>query len=753
MAAVATKKPGGEFAVQLTFPSVYESVYAAHPAPKQYAPQEPLQVVPPYAGDDFQAHYHEQKKRDADYYARQKVVSTRNAEIRALTSAHGYFGMPAPVLGQRKFANQSLGGYSSHSARQDGTSAPYQLVSNVGLEGGVLRTAEGQGYAKGRLQARIQQLNAIQAAKDAFVSGTTAPSEPGAAPTTTPAGAPVGETSKIELNLLLQTIIDDLMGASQALQAADRTDGLTRFTFGDGVRGLSLILRFVPTADAEEIEDVMGKVDIINNLLNGLTDPDRRDVPEIVSATAEERATTMKALFQKIREYMEKMSGAVNRSPKERVDLSKALVKTLGFSRFLKDLSAARVESTEVFRRVARGPMFDGADREELDDEDDDDDEDRFNRPATSREDDQQSRNLAEFDDDERQEFGAASGMWFGEAQVPRQGPAAFDGEEPEDLETRAILGPAARRRGPQRQPAEEFKVSEDGEIDYGRRAPFLRSKSLETQRTAATARSRRSGLASPQLEAMVRPLRSMIERQSTRDDITSRIDELEAEGDEGDEDEQVARQEAIEQLRAELGRLDAASARSVGQVRRPGFTSLGSYFDPDTQTFNVSTGREAPKQQRRLAQSSSAAAASAAYPLGYAPSWAGEERRVAVPRTPAAAAVLRSSTPATSRRASMATTRSGRVAPAPSRRVSIATTRSARAAPAPTGFQVPTRVDQLPDNRDALLDLMTRINEAQNRSGSNRLRVWASSDVDRIKAYLKEKLGLEGRPRGRPRK
>ena len=61
MAAIATKKAGGDVATQLTFPAVYQSVYASQHRPLQYAPSAPGPLVVPTAGDDFQSHYHAQK--------------------------------------------------------------------------------------------------------------------------------------------------------------------------------------------------------------------------------------------------------------------------------------------------------------------------------------------------------------------------------------------------------------------------------------------------------------------------------------------------------------------------------------------------------------------------------------------------------------------------------------------------------------------------------------------------------------------
>ena len=525
-AAIATKKPNTS--EQLTFPAVFQEVYDL---PLQYAPSARGPMMTPYEGDDFQAKYHEQKKKDADYMARAKVNATINHRHKYVVSPHGYFGLPPVELSQRKFANPSGGALSIYSARQDGSvDAPFEMTES-GLSGGVLRTAEGQGYAKARLQARIRQLDAIAAAKQSFETGDTLkPSGPAA--TALPTGGPVTETTKTELQFILQSIIDALYGAQsgeleegvegeeEEIEGKDSYEVVAKIVFTDAVRALSIIIRTAsaPETTAEDLEDIIEPVDEIIRLLLGITDPDY--VEQLGKGQlAAERLTTTHQLFQKIKEYLTKMTEGINLSPKERVALSKALVRTLGFAKFAKDMTERKVSERSALELTARSRLFDARARQAFDDEDDDDDEDNFNRPAPRREDTEQGTNAATFDTSERDVFGYNSGEFLAYPTEGRPQRAAFIGEE---------MGPTATAAV-----EEEFKTDEEtGRRDYGRPTaaassalglttadvrrlremePFRRSASAETQRTsasAATARGRRSAMASPQLAPIVEAAR-----------------------------------------------------------------------------------------------------------------------------------------------------------------------------------------------------------------------------------------------------
>jgi hypothetical protein len=498
-AAIATKKPNTS--EQLTFPAVFQEVYDL---PLQYAPSGMGPRTIPYAGEDFQASYHEQKKRDADYMARAKVMATTNARHKYVVSPHGYFGMPKPELSQRRFANPSGGALSIYSARQDGSvDAPFEMAG--GLSGGVLRTAEGQGYAKARLQARIRQLDAIAAAKQEFATGTTLPTS-GPSATTTMGPQAVTATTKTELQLILQSIIDALYGATEGavedmggeeedeqIAGKDAYESVSRIVFNDAVRALSIIIRTAsaPDVTAEDIEDMLAPVVQIEQLLLSLTDPDYvEQAAEARTQLAKRRLITTQQLFNRIHQYLEEMAKGVNLSPRDRVALSKTLVKNLGFTRFARDLADARTPSAEstALERTARSRMFDASGRQAMDDEDDDDDDDFFNRPAERREDTEQRGNVATFDPNERDAFGDNSGEFLSYPTEGRPQRARFI----ED----AAMGPTAEAAV-----EEEFKEDEEGRRDFGRPAAAtgltpeevrrIRGEEMSTS-TRSTRRSRR---------------------------------------------------------------------------------------------------------------------------------------------------------------------------------------------------------------------------------------------------------------------
>ena len=444
--AVATQKHESD-ALNLGFPSAYASVYSRHARVRpQYLEQAPMREAVPYVGNDLQFDVHQQRKRDADYMAGQKVRSTQISRVRYVGTAHGRGFQPHAQLGQRVYANPSTGAYIPYSSRRDYTSAPFHLMEGAhgsGLSGGVLRSPQGVAFGRRVLQNRIQQLDAIQSARQAF-SGTMAPAGmPGvvapSAEASTASIPSVGESSAIELNLLLDGLINNLMAGSSG------AEGLTRFTYADATRALLLIFRLAPIAPPDFFEDLMGKVSSIINLLGGALEADETGNTTAKEVEGNETALSLMVLFEKLREYLTRMiSGApVNRtemkfnpltgtnepiqilsqqqgqnlSPKERVALSKALVADLGFSKLLKTTSA-RQRLKEAYQDKEMNPAEAQRYREgdvDYSDEDDDEDgadDDRFDHSARPREDEEHatetgvSRGSRNFDVDERGAFG-----------------------------------------------------------------------------------------------------------------------------------------------------------------------------------------------------------------------------------------------------------------------------------------------------------------------------------------------------------
>ena len=342
--AIATKKPYGSQAVQNTFPAVFSQRFAQMGSPQAFLPESGMPHAPLAVGDDFQASYHEQKRRDADYMSHAKVHSTRMMNARAFSSHNGYFGLPQPVLGQRKFANESNGAFSATSARQSYADAPFHYTEphayshhrahGGALTGGVLRTAQGQGYAKARLMDRIAQFNALDSNRGNFTPDPRgrqfAPNEQTESMSQLRQSDTqnVGTQSLIELNLLLQGINDALAGN------AEGEGDVSQFTYKDTTRALALLFRLIPTLQPYDITDIQSLfADILQKLQAIVANED--GTPD----TTYQVALTLTALFEKAHDYIAEFMRltASTRTDAEKLQISKALVSHLGFAKSLRE--------------------------------------------------------------------------------------------------------------------------------------------------------------------------------------------------------------------------------------------------------------------------------------------------------------------------------------------------------------------------------------------------------------------------------
>lgn len=340
--AIATKKPYGSQAIQNTFPAVFSQRFAQMGSPQAFLPDRGMAHAPLAVGDDFQASYHEQKRRDADYMSHAKVHSTRMMNARAFSSHNGYYGISHPVLSQRKFANESNGAFSATSARQSYGDAPFHYTEphayshhrGGDLTGGVLRTAEGQGYAKARLMDRIAQFNAMDSNRGNFtpdprgrVSGPTEATE-SMSQLRQSDSQNVGTQSLIELNLLLQGINDALAGN------AEGEGDVSQFTYKDTTRALALLFRLIPTLQPYDITDIQTLfADILQKLQAIVANED--GTPD----TTYQVALTLTALFEKAHDYIAEFMRltASTRTDAEKLQISKALVSHLGFAKSLRE--------------------------------------------------------------------------------------------------------------------------------------------------------------------------------------------------------------------------------------------------------------------------------------------------------------------------------------------------------------------------------------------------------------------------------
>ncbi len=348
--------------VNLGFPDPYSYWYSQTGRGKQFMPEQPLPTLNVPIGLDLQAHWHQQKKRDADYMAGAKVRSTHMMNARAFSSPHGYYAMPPPVLGQRRFANPSMGYLDTASARQDTpglapfseTTNPY--VSQFGrlpardwsmegarLSGGVLRTTVGQQWGHAKLKDRINQFNAIDAAKQAFTLEQGMMGVPTQAPTF--AGAEgsfseeLGVLPQVELAQLLQGVIDALMSPG------DNLDSISRFVVGDANKIFSLCVRLATSNSSSDIMNALefieggsssdGITQLIQDLL--LTHREDPDDPlaRNISANIKILDTLLK-LFTRLEQYLKQMLKLADSPAKDRQAASKNLVKSLGFLSLIK---------------------------------------------------------------------------------------------------------------------------------------------------------------------------------------------------------------------------------------------------------------------------------------------------------------------------------------------------------------------------------------------------------------------------------
>lgn len=398
---------------QITFPSVYESVYKGVGKGFRYYPTVVGGSADLPEGDDFQSQWHQQKKKDADFMASQKVLSTQHMNARAFSSFNGYYGMPKPVLGQRKFANPS-GGSVQVSGRLTDSSAPFHWsdagsMSGMELSGGVLRSTQGQEYGKKVLLSRIAQLNAIDASKQNFANNLPTPAISTADRSAStqrpsdgdPASGDVREGLKIELNQLLRAISDALEGGPEGLR-------LSRFNYADATRMLAILFRLAPRVDVEDLEGLVGDVSNTLEDLIALTDPDNTTIQPDTRAIA----ASLAELYANVREYLRLMLRGANLSTSERIALSKNLVKSLGFSK-LGQQTPTNVQFAQEFEDINSGEEFtqEAQSREDTDH--------GTTTTSSSSSSSSGARGLPVrqprdgFDSDERTEFGRNSGSYY----------------------------------------------------------------------------------------------------------------------------------------------------------------------------------------------------------------------------------------------------------------------------------------------------------------------------------------------------
>lgn len=429
MAAVTTKKPGADIGVELTFPAVFQETYADSGEGLQYVDGGMAPAQPFREGDDLQDAYHEQKRKDAHHMVMAAVQSKGLAQARMLSSHMNYYGMPKPVLSQRVFANPSLGNLSGaiDSARRTmpDSVAPFHCttkgIAGAGdcydsLRGGVLRTLKGQEWAAQKLQERVKQLDAIDAAQ-AMDSLDT-----GLGVSYTEPGEEEGELP-IRSQLDLAAAFGDLQNAMMAGNFAS----IMRYSLVDLGKLTRMLARWSITATADEFREALENLDAILESIVAraadeqeliLEDPDPAEVPQLDFVRV---AQLIAPRIQALRNYVKGMYDSVNLSATDRKTLSRSLLRSTGLTR----LSLNRFEGpqAEVMKAVedylAKQRAWQG-EQEELIQEAEGPAEARVAADFLVRQGQLPRARAAaavdRFDRDQRQQFGARQGAYLGEA-------------------------------------------------------------------------------------------------------------------------------------------------------------------------------------------------------------------------------------------------------------------------------------------------------------------------------------------------
>lgn len=420
MAAVGTKKPLGQLGVSLTFP--YNFQEAMGNRPDMYFPSYGGEPYPVLVGTDFQSEYHEEKRRNAHQSVRNGIQANNTKERLLLTGIHNYH-VPRPVLGQRIFANPSLGDSSVSSARRDGNTAPFRIVEDNGsMQGGAV-TSAGRDFYNSRLQSRIEELNRMNTLAQGFAV-------PSGQPYMSSDNTKMGPAAKVNFFLLLDLITDDV------------TQGLSRFSFDNLKMMLQDFFDFTPTATENDFQDMLSMID---TLLETLRDGMSENPSITISLQDNAYSQTLLLIVETMRMYVSKMFANMYLSERDRRTLSKSLISSLDFTKIM------RARSDKELIQVARkGNTRINQAAENFDDDDDVNDDDNndghFSKPTEAREDEEQPGTgrapfAGEGADPNRKRYGESRGQytqvaWFGEATAEDApsvvAPLSLSGFDPE---------------------------------------------------------------------------------------------------------------------------------------------------------------------------------------------------------------------------------------------------------------------------------------------------------------------------------
>jgi hypothetical protein len=361
MSAFGTKKPGGDEAVQLTFPGVFSRAYKQLKLGERYAPSNIPAARQDYVGSDFQALEHQRRRADAHHMVMAAVHATREARRRAFSSHAGYYGLPEPVLTQRvRGSNFGVGGGGGM-----GYPSPFAGAVGAGLEGGVIASREGRVYIKDFYARRKAELDAIDA------SQLEGPSIQAQVEAKMPND--FSELAKIELMSYLDQLQTQLVSPASALGSPE--------TFR---RFLALLVRFVVVADPRELEQITVKlIDVLDDLESRAEqDEDGGQNPGVSVALREGYFDLIYDYLQKVLQYVKGMYRGLSMSVQDRKTLSKSLLKEIKIGQ----VADGMVKWAQQFGKVPffTGPRFrpHGGDDDMPGDDDEGGDEGEFGSVA-----------------------------------------------------------------------------------------------------------------------------------------------------------------------------------------------------------------------------------------------------------------------------------------------------------------------------------------------------------------------------------
>lgn len=322
MSGYGTKKRGADVAQQLTFPAVFSEVASLSQNPYGYLPQLQRNPVFMPEGNDLQDKYHQQKKMDADRRVMNAVMDNRASTARFLKS-HQNYDIPRPVLSQRQFANPSNG----NQADIYNNRAIDWNQNTESLVGGVLYTREAQKWGRQKLRERIPQLDAIELAKQAFLTDI-----PLGAVTVGQPAERLTESASLKVQLEITNTIQSI---ATSLEAGK----LSPLTVADTLKFLRLLFRWASGATFDELDDVKTIVEYIIESLEGILDD--LDVENLQPSDNEKKVFSSQLLdtMRKTRQYLVNMISVVNATPAERQKASANFVRSAGFASLSKQIT------------------------------------------------------------------------------------------------------------------------------------------------------------------------------------------------------------------------------------------------------------------------------------------------------------------------------------------------------------------------------------------------------------------------------